>query len=96
MDLLNVSLRSLLTPISWNILCNFEVYSKPQACWKQNEEQRIAKGIPHMLSMLKYYYVEMKFMLTMQERNTGPVIVSVITLLCACGPNVTDVSSTVI
>lgn len=30
---LNLSFRSLLTPISWNILCSLEVYSNPQACW---------------------------------------------------------------
>lgn len=31
---LKESLRSLLRPMSWNILCNFEVYSKPHACYK--------------------------------------------------------------
>ena len=29
---LNWSLRSLLTPISWNILWSFDVYSNPHAC----------------------------------------------------------------
>ena len=29
---LNCSLRSLLTPMSWNILCSLDVYSKPHAC----------------------------------------------------------------
>src|SRR5699024_3104826 len=29
---LNNSFKSLLTPISWNIRCNLEVYSKPHEC----------------------------------------------------------------
>src|SRR6218665_1086033 len=31
---LKCSFRSLLTPTSWNILCSFDVYSKPHACCK--------------------------------------------------------------
>lgn len=32
---LNCSFRSLLTPMSWNILCSLDVYSKPHACCRR-------------------------------------------------------------
>lgn len=35
---LNCSFRSLLTPMSWNIRCSLEVYSKPQACCKKSRQ----------------------------------------------------------
>lgn len=38
---LNCSFRSLLTPMSWNIRCSLDVYSKPQACcWGTGDRGR--------------------------------------------------------
>lgn len=47
---LKCSFRSLLTPTSWNILCNFEVYSKPHACCKGDKkmDEKLHKiTVPH-------------------------------------------------
>lgn len=42
---LNCSFRSLLTPMSWNIRCSLDVYSKPHACCRRRgqEETRVRK-----------------------------------------------------
>ena len=34
---LNCSFKSLLTPMSWNMRCSLEVYSKPHACCRGKE-----------------------------------------------------------
>lgn len=37
---LNCSFRSLLTPISWNMRCSLDVYSKPHACCTRRKKKK--------------------------------------------------------
>jgi len=39
----NLSFRSLLTPMSWNIRCSLDVYSKPQVCCEKNTDDVCAR-----------------------------------------------------
>lgn len=41
---LNCSFRSLLTPMSWNIRCSLDVYSKPHACCTGTKTNQIQPG----------------------------------------------------
>lgn len=45
---LNCSFRSLLTPMSWNIRCSLDVYSKPHACCRRKRRnQNNPADAPH-------------------------------------------------